>query len=79
MSDDRKPLGPALPAQRSPQAATPRTPRRKLLAATVGLASLSLVGCGTTSGNLIAPPPIDAGTDAPAPVDANDSDAHSEK
>jgi hypothetical protein len=30
-------------------------PPRKLLAATLGLATLSLVGCTTTSGNLVAP------------------------
>ncbi len=58
----------------------PRTAKRRmLLVATVGLASLSIVGCGgTTSGNLIAPPPTDAGTDAPTPNDAA-TDAHSEK
>ncbi|MBN8612503.1 MAG: hypothetical protein J0L92_18055 [Deltaproteobacteria bacterium] len=54
--------------------------RRKLLVASLGLATLSLVGCGgVTSGNLIAPPPEDAGTDAPSPTDANETDAHSEK
>ena len=58
----------------------PNAKRRKLLAATIGLATLSLVGCGgATSGNLIAPPPEDAGTDAPSTNDANESDAHSEK
>ena len=39
--------------------------RRKLLVATLGLATLSVMGCGgVTSGNLVAPPPEDAGTDA---------------
>lgn len=48
---------------------------RKLLAATIGLATLSLVGCGgATSGNLIAPPPEDAGTDAPSETDAGPED-----
>jgi predicted small lipoprotein YifL len=38
---------------------------RKLLVATLGLATLSLAGCGgVTSGNLVVPP-TDAGTDAP--------------
>jgi predicted small lipoprotein YifL len=49
-----------------------KTPRRassrrarKLLVATLGLATLSLTGCGgVTSGNLVVPP-TDAGTDAP--------------
>jgi hypothetical protein len=49
---------------------TPRRTRprrgRKLLVATLGLATLSLAGCGgVTSGNLVVPP-TDAGTDAPA-------------
>ena len=44
---------------------------RKLLAASLGLATLSLVGCGgVTSGNLIAPPPEDAGTDTNEQPDA---------
>lgn len=46
---------------------------RKLLGATLGLASLSLVGSACTSGNLVAPPdtPVDAGTetDANKPAD----------
>jgi len=46
---------------------------RKLLAATLGLATLSLAGCTTTSGNLIAPPD-DAGTDVPEQEDAGEQD-----
>jgi hypothetical protein len=46
---------------------------RKLLGATLGLASVSLVGCTFSSGNLVVPDaPIeedDAGTDAPEPQD----------
>ncbi len=57
-------------------AAPPKRARRKLLAATVGLAFVSMVGAGCTSGNLVSPqrdagPPRDAG---PTP-DANDEDA----
>jgi hypothetical protein len=36
-----------------------RVPRKILLAATAGLASVTLNGCNITSGNLIAPPPCD--------------------
>ncbi|MBX7195651.1 MAG: hypothetical protein K1X94_26580 [Sandaracinaceae bacterium] len=55
---------------------SPPRKRRKLLVATVGLATLSLVGCGSvTSGNLIAPPPTDAGVDTGnAPDDAGATD-----
>ncbi len=42
----------------------PRRARRVLLAATVDLATLTLDGCIFTSGNLVAPPPMDAGRDA---------------
>jgi len=48
---------------------------RKILVATLGLASLSLVGCGGfTSGNLVAPPPEDAGPDTNEPRDAGAPD-----
>ena len=47
-----------------------RTPRRTLLAATVGLATLNLQGCIASTGNLIAPPPIDAGPVEDAGQDA---------
>lgn len=61
----------------------PRRGRRVLLAATVGLATVTLGGCGGfTSGNLVAPPPTDAGHDAghdagpaDAGTDANADDA----
>ena len=47
------------------RAAKPRHRARKLLVASLGLATLSLTGCGgVTSGNLVVPP-TDAGTDAP--------------
>lgn len=49
----------------------PRRKPRKLLVATLGLASLSLVGCGGfTSGNLVAPPPEDTGPDTNEQPDA---------
>lgn len=43
--------------------ARPKRAKKMLLVATVGLASMTIDGCRTTSGNLIAPPPIDSGTD----------------
>ena len=59
--------------ERTEDTEAPIAKRRKLLAASLGLATLSLVGCGSvTSGNLLAPPPEDAGTDAPSPADANE-------
>jgi hypothetical protein len=57
--------------------APPKTKRvrRVLLAATVGLATLTLEGCLFTSGNLVAPPPVDSGPDTgtDAGVDAGAS------
>lgn len=53
-------------------------PRRMLLAATIGLATTSLVGCpqSMTSGNLVPPPPpVDAGEDDAGPDDAASDDA----
>ena len=45
--------------------------------ATIGLASVTLSGCWT-SGNLVAPPPEDAGRARDAGADAGDRDAGSE-
>lgn len=57
-----------------PQRPRPARGRRKLLVATLGLATLSLVGCGgATSGNLVAPPPEDAGTDDAPETPADDA------
>lgn len=47
---------------------------RKLLGATLGLASLSLVGSACTSGNLVAPP--DTPTDAPVTDAGTETDAN---
>ena len=57
--------------------------RRVLLAATVGLATLTLEGCIFSSGNLMAPPPdagrdvgpVDAGTDTGVPDAGANTDA----
>lgn len=46
---------------------------RKLLGATLGLATLSLVGCVTNSGNLVAPPE-DAGADVPEQEDGGEQE-----
>ena len=43
------------PEERTPLAAPPKRARRKLLAATVGLAFVSMVGAGCSSGNLVSP------------------------
>jgi hypothetical protein len=53
------------------RAAPPRRVPRKLLAATVGLAFVSMVGAGCSSGNLVSPP-RDAGTGTDT---ADDEDA----
>lgn len=64
-----------------------RLPRKMLLVATAGLASVTLNACdGFTSGNLVAPPPCDdagswecppdGGQDSgPAPIDSGPADS----
>jgi hypothetical protein len=53
-------IGPASPGTKAPKN---KRVRKVLLAATLGIATLTIEGC-LSCGNLIAPPPSDAGRDA---------------
>ncbi|MBN8612504.1 MAG: hypothetical protein J0L92_18060 [Deltaproteobacteria bacterium] len=73
MSNDTKKDDEAATREARTLAVPPRHARRKLLAATVGLAFVSMVGAGCGSGNLMSP---DTGhTDA----DQDDEDASEDR
>jgi hypothetical protein len=55
-----------------PDPRSPRRGRRKLLAATLGLAAVSMIGAGCSSGNLVSPDAGGALRDAPADSGQND-------
>jgi len=49
-----------------------RKPGRKLLVASIGVAAVSYVACGTTTVANLAPPPQDGATDTPKDNATND-------